>query len=211
MDQETRQDSCCAPPPAWDARFRRVLWAALGINFSMFVIEAAAGIGAESVALQADALDFLGDSANYAVSLFVLGLAAYWRTVAAFVKGLAMGAFGLWVIGATLWSLVFEGRPSAVVMGSVGVLALIANIASTFLLYRFRQGDANMRSIWLCSRNDAIGNMAVVAAASGVFATGSNWPDLLVAAIMAGLALYASAKVLAHAGREWREAAGRTW
>lgn len=191
---------------ASDARFRRVLWAALAINFAMFVIEAGAGIGAQSVSLQADALDFLGDSANYAISLFVLGLAVHWRTMAAFIKGAAMGAFGLWVVGATVWSLVFQGRPSAVVMGSVGVLALVANVVSAFLLYRFRGGDANMRSVWLCSRNDAIGNLAVVAAASGVFATGSNWPDLLVAAVMAGLALFASAKVLAHAGREWREA-----
>jgi Co/Zn/Cd efflux system component len=116
-----------------------------------------------------------------------------------------MGVFGLWVIGATVWSLIYEGRPSAVVMGSVGILALAANVVSAYLLYRFREGDANMRSVWLCSRNDAIGNLAVVAAASGVFATGSNWPDLGVAAIMAGLALFASARVLAHAAREWRE------
>ncbi len=184
--------------------FRRVLWAALAINFTMFLTEGAAGIGSQTVSQQADALDFLGDSANYAISLFVLGLSARWRSGAALAKGIAMGAFGLWVIAATVWSLVFEGRPSALVMGSVGSLALIANLASAYLLYRYRQGDANMRSVWLCSRNDAIGNLAVVAAASGVFATGSNWPDLAVAAVMAGLALYASVNVIAHATREWR-------
>ncbi len=186
------------------AGFRRVLWAALAINFTMFLIEWAAGIGSQSVSLQADALDFLGDSANYAISLFVLGLGPRWRSGAALCKGIAMGAFGLWVIAATVWSLVFDGRPSALVMGSVGVLALAANLVSAFLLYGYRQGDANMRSVWLCTRNDAIGNLAVVAAASGVFATGSNWPDLAVAAIMAGLALYASVAVIAHATGEWR-------
>jgi Co/Zn/Cd efflux system component len=201
---DSHVDSCCALDPAQFAGFRRVLWVVLAINFAMFVIEAGAGIGAQSVSLQADALDFLGDSANYAISLFVLGMGARWRTGAALIKGVAMGVFGLWVIGATLWSLIYEGRPSAVVMGSVGVLALAANVVSAYLLYRFREGDANMRSVWLCSRNDAIGNLAVVAAASGVFATGSNWPDLGVAAIMAGLALFASARVIALATREWR-------
>lgn len=201
---DSHVDSCCAPDPAQFAGFRRVLWVVLAINFAMFVIEAGAGIGAQSVSLQADALDFLGDSANYAISLFVLGMGARWRTGAALIKGVAMGVFGLWVIGATLWSLIYEGRPSAVVMGSVGVLALAANVVSAYLLYRFREGDANMRSVWLCSRNDAIGNLAVVAAASGVFATGSNWPDLGVAAIMAGLALFASARVIVLATREWR-------
>ncbi len=199
-----RRDSCCEIGAAAGGGFRRVLWAVLAINLSMFVIEGGAGIGSQSVSLQADALDFLGDSANYAISLFVLGMAARWRTGAALAKGMAMGGFGLWVIGATVWSLVTGGRPVALVMGSVGILALIANLVSAFLLYRYRQGDANMRSVWLCSRNDAIGNVAVVAAASGVFATGSNWPDLMVAAIMAGLALFASAKVIAHASREWR-------
>lgn len=204
MAADRLDDGCCETGPAVEAGFRRVLWAALAINFTMFLIEGSAGIGSGSVSLQADALDFLGDSANYAISLFVLGLGARWRAGAALSKGIAMGAFGFWVIGATLWSLVYQGHPSALVMGSVGMLALAANLVAAFLLYRYRQGDANMRSVWLCTRNDAIGNLAVVAAASGVFATGSNWPDLAVAAIMAGLALYASVLVIAHASREWR-------
>jgi Co/Zn/Cd efflux system component len=204
MAAHDHDDGCCEVGAAVDAGFRRVLWAALAINFTMFLVEGSAGIGSQSVSLQADALDFLGDSANYAISLFVLGLGLRWRTGAAMAKGIAMGMFGLWVIGATVWSIVFQGRPSALVMGSVGVLALVANLISAFLLYRYREGDANMRSVWLCTRNDVIGNLAVVAAASGVFATGSNWPDLIVAAIMASLALYASVKVIAHATKEWR-------
>jgi Co/Zn/Cd efflux system component len=199
------RETCAAPVAGGDAGFRRVLWAVLAINLAMFVIEAGAGLGAGSVALQADALDFLGDSANYAISLFVLGMALRWRTGAAIAKGLAMGGFGLWVIGATVWSLLTKGVPSAAVMGSVGTLALIANLVSAYLLYRYRAGDANMRSVWLCSRNDAIGNIAVLVAASGVFATGTNWPDLLVATVMASLALYASVQVLRHAGAEWRD------
>ena len=202
------EDGCCDIGAAGGPAFRNVLWIVLAINFTMFLVEAGAGIGSQSVSLQADALDFLGDSANYAISLFVLGLGMRWRSGAALSKGVAMGLFGLWVIGATIWSLIHTGRPVALVMGSVGALALVANVISALLLYRFRGGDANMRSVWLCSRNDAIGNLAVVAAASGVFATGSNWPDLLVAAIMAGLALYASVKVIAHAAREWRTAGG---
>jgi Co/Zn/Cd efflux system component len=203
-----RDDHCCPPPPtgaAHDARFRRALWIALALNAAMFVIEVGAGLGAGSVSLQADAVDFLGDSANYAISLFVLGLSMRWRTASAMIKGAAMLGFGLWVIGATVWSLITKAVPNAAVMGSVGTLALVVNVFCAVLLYRFRGGDANMRSVWLCSRNDAISNVAVIIAASGVFATGSNWPDLAVAAIMASLALYASALVLAHAIREWRD------
>jgi Co/Zn/Cd efflux system component len=203
-------DHCCPPPPAadGDTRARRVLWTVLALNAAMFVIEVGAGLGAGSVSLQADALDFLGDSASYAISLFVLGRAPRWRTASAGLKGLAMAGFGLWVIGATVWSLIARGVPDAAVMGSVGALALVVNVFCAVLLFRFRGGDANMRSVWLCSRNDAIGNFAVMAAASGVFATGTGWPDLAVAAIMASLALYASVLVLAHVAREWRDGAG---
>ena len=203
-------DHCCPPPaaPEGDTRARRVLWTVLALNAAMFVIELAAGLGAGSVSLQADALDFLGDSASYAISLVVLGRHPRWRTASAGLKGLAMAGFGLWVIGATVWSLIAKGVPDPVVMGSVGALALVVNVFCAVLLFRFRGGDANMRSVWLCSRNDAIGNIAVMAAASGVFATGTAWPDLAVAIIMASLALYASVLVLAHVAREWREGTG---
>jgi Co/Zn/Cd efflux system component len=196
--------SCCHAPPAG---YRRVLWLALAINAAMFATEIGAGLAAGSVALLADALDFAGDAANYAISLFVLGLGLRWRAGAALLKGLSMGAFGLWLLAAVAHRLVVDGVPSAPIMGGVGALALAANIAAALLLFRYRDGDANMRSVWLCSRNDALGNLAVMAAASGVFATGAGWPDLAVAAAMAGLALAASLQVVRRAGAELRPAA----
>lgn len=203
---EGHSDHCCAPPAGdiHDGAFRRVLWTVLVLNAAMFVIEGGAGLGARSVSLQADALDFLGDSASYAISLFVLVRGARWRTGAALLKGAAMGLFGLWVIGTTAWRLVVGGVPNPVVMSGVGLLALAVNVFCAALLYRFRGGDANMRSVWLCSRNDALSNIAVVAAASGVFVSGTAWPDLLVAAVMSSLALHASFLVLRHGLAEWR-------
>jgi Co/Zn/Cd efflux system component len=199
---------CCGAETsqgAADPRYRRVLWIALGLNALMFAVEIGAGLAAGSAALQADALDFLGDAANYGLSLFVLGLAPAWRARAALVKGLSMGAFGLWVLGATLWQALAGTVPAAEVMGVVGAVALAVNLGVALMLYRYRAGDANMRSVWLCSRNDAIGNIAVVAAASGVFATARGWPDVIVALGMAGLALWASAQVVRHALAELRQ------
>lgn len=199
-------DRCCETPEAvpGDARFRRALWFVLALNAAMFVIEMIAGLAAGSVALQADALDFLGDSANYIISLVVLGMAARARTGAAMVKGIAMTGFGLWVVGVTVWHLLRGGVPDFAVMGTIGGLALVVNVVCAAVLFRFRGGDANRRSVWLCSRNDAIGNIAVVLAASGVFATQTRWPDLAVAAVMASLALYAGVQVIRHAAAEWR-------
>lgn len=204
--------SCCETPvrgPGHETtrRFRRALWAVLAINATMFVVEVVAGLAAQSVSLQADALDFLGDSANYALSLMVLGMTMRWRSGAAMVKGISMGLFGLWVIGYAGWNLYTGSLPGAFVMGSVGTLALIANVVSALLLYAFRRGDSNMRSVWLCSRNDAIGNLAVILAGGGVLLTGSAWPDLLVAAALAGLALSASVAVIRQAAGELRAAA----
>jgi Co/Zn/Cd efflux system component len=151
------------------------------------------------MALQADALDFLGDSATYALSLFVLAKPPRWRTNAALFKGATLAVLGLWVLGSTVWRVFVTGVPEAMIMGSVGMMALAANIASVLILLRFRDGDANVRSVWLCSRNDAIGNVAVVLAATGVFATGTAWPDLAVAAIMASLFLTSSIKITKQA------------
>jgi Co/Zn/Cd efflux system component len=194
-------DACCAPKtsPADSPAYRRVLWAALIVNAAMFFIEAGAGLASGSVALQADALDFFGDAANYGLSLFVLSMALVWRARAALVKGASMGLFGLWVIGAAAASALSGEPPSAQVMGAVGFLALAANVGVAVLLYRYRNGDANMRSVWLCTRNDAIGNVAVMAAAVGVFGTGTAWPDIAVAAVMASLALAAAAQVIRSA------------
>ncbi|MCP5366640.1 MAG: cation transporter [Hyphomicrobiales bacterium] len=199
-DHDHRHDQ----PDATGA-YRRVLWVVLAINAAMFAGETVAGHWGRSVSLQADALDFLADAATYAITLLALAHGARWRARAALLKGAAMGAFSLWVIGSTVAGLILGNLPHAGVMGGVGLLALAANVTSAALLFRFRGGDANMESVWLCSRNDAIANIAVIAAASGVWATHTGWPDLLVAAIIAGLAGSASVRVLRRALGELRQ------
>ena len=203
-------DCCCTPPPLnpdphrGNVAYRRVLWAVLAINAVMFLIEIAAGLAAGSASLQADALDFLGDSANYAISLLVVGMALRYRASAALAKGATMGAFGLWVIATVIWHALHGTLPRAFTMGAVGITALVANAASFGLLWAFRGGDANMRSAWICTRNDVVGNLAVLLAAAGVFGTGTGWPDLLVATIMAALALQGAALVTRQAWGELR-------
>lgn len=185
-----------------DAAWRRVLWIALVINAAMFGVEIIAGVTAESASLKADALDFLGDAANYAISLGVAGMALVWRARAALAKGASILLFGLWVLGNSVWMAAQGIVPAAETMGIVGVIALLANIACAAMLWRHREGDANRRSVWICSRNDAIGNIAVVAAALGVFGTGTGWPDIAVAAIMAGLALSGGWQIIRQARGE---------
>src|SRR5256714_7016757 len=185
--------------------YRRVLWIVLAINATMFMVEIGAGVAAGSASLQADALDFFGDAANYAISLFVIGMALRVRATAALVKGISMGAFGLWVLGTLLWHLAHGTLPSAITMGTVGVAAFAANPGSFVLLWAYRSGDANMRSAWICTRNDAIGNLAVLLAAVGVFGTGTGWPDIIVAAIMAALALQGATIVARQSLAELRQ------
>jgi Co/Zn/Cd efflux system component len=203
-------DACCTPPQLnldrnrGNAGYRRVLWAVLGINAAMFVVEIGAGLAAGSASLQADALDFLGDAANYAISLFVVGMALRYRASAALAKGITMAAFGLWVIGMAVWHAAHGTLPSAFTMGTIGVAALVANIASFGLLWAYRKGDANMRSAWICTRNDVLGNIAVMFAALGVFGTGTGWPDVIVAACMAGLALQGAFVVMRQSSAELR-------
>lgn len=194
--------------PRADGPYRFVLWIALALNLAMFVVEIGAGVAAGSVSLLADALDFLGDAANYGVSLFVLGATLAWRARTALVKAASMAAFGLWVAGEAIWSAVTGIVPQAITMGVVGALALGVNVLVTLLLYRYRDGDSNMRSVWICSRNDAIGNLAVMAAAVGVLGTGTGWPDIAVAAIMAGLALWGAWQVARLALAELNGTAG---
>jgi Co/Zn/Cd efflux system component len=165
------------------------LWIVLAINAVMFAVEIAAGLAAGSASLQADALDFLGDAGNCAISLLVVGMALRYRAMAALAKGSTMAVFGLWVLGITGWHAWHGTLPQAFTMGAVGFAALAANAASFGLLWSHRGGDANMRSAWICTRNDVLGNLAVLLAALGVFGTGTGWPDVLVAAIMASLAL----------------------
>jgi Co/Zn/Cd efflux system component len=198
---------CSAPtcsPPTIDPRFRKALWVALVLNAFMFAVELGASWTSGSVALLADSIDFFGDAANYALSLAVLAMAASVRSKAALVKAASMGAFGVFVLGKALWTLQSGTAPEAATMGAVGLAALLVNAGVALMLYRFRSGDANMRSVWICSRNDALGNVAVMLAAFGVFGTGSAWPDLVVAVVMAGLALSGSWTVLRQAREELR-------
>ncbi len=200
--------SCCAPqPPQADPRWRRALWIALAVNGGMFAVEMGAGLAGHSLALRADALDFFGDSANYALSLAVANLALLWRARAALLKGVTLALFGAWILASTAWGVLHGTTPHAGTMGVIGVAALVANIGVAVLLFRHRTGDANMRSVWICSRNDAIGNVAVLLAAAGVFGLGAGWPDLLVAAAMAGLSLWGAAQIIGQARGELRSAA----
>ena len=185
--------------------YRRVLWIALAINAAMFVIEIVAGLKAGSVSLQADALDFLADAGNYAISLFVLGMALRHRALAALAKGATMGLFGAWVFGATIWHAATGTLPQAQTMGAIAIAACVANAAVLAMLFAYRTGDANMRSVWLCTRNDVIGNIAVLLAALGVYGTASGWPDVIVAAVMGTLALHAALVVIRQAVGELRQ------
>lgn len=189
--------SCCRhiPDPVQDLRYRRVLWLALMINAAMFMIEAVAGLAAGSVSLQADALDFFADAGNYGITLFVIGMALRYRALAALTKGATMGVFGVWVVAATIWQAVHGAVPRAGTMGAVGFCALAANAVVLAMLWAYRSGDSNKRSVWLCSRNDVIGNLAVLLAALGVFGTGTGWPDIVVAAVMAVIALQGAWRV----------------
>ncbi|GJL96262.1 MAG: hypothetical protein DHS20C06_00790 [Hyphobacterium sp.] len=198
--------SCCTEQPKFDgmsAGFKRALWIVIAINAAMFVVEMFAGALAGSQALKADALDFLGDTITYAISLLVIGRSVRMRASAALFKGLGLAAMGLWVFGSTLWQVFVIGQPDPTVMGWVGFLALIANLASVAVLMAYRDGDSNVRSVWVCSRNDAIGNVAVIGAAGLVALTGTAWPDLAVAGLMAGLFLWSSVQIIRQAVGEF--------
>jgi len=194
-------DSGCSTP-AVSRGFRRALWIALAINLVMFVVEIISGLRSGSVSLLADAIDFAGDAANYGITLVVLSMGLVWRSRAALIKGLSMLAFGMFVLARASWAVYAGVVPEPLTMGVIGTLALVANVVVALMLYAFREGDSNMRSVWLCSRNDALGNIAVMIAAAGVFGTGSGWPDLAVALIMAGLALSAGFSVVRQARQE---------
>ena len=211
MTESCESSACgCNGNPRFDGvdpRYRRVLWAVIAINGAMFLVEMIAGQLAGSQALQADALDFLGDTLTYGISLAVIGRSLQVRSGAALLKGGSLLLMGTWVFGNTLYNVLILGLPRAEIMGGIGLLALSANLASVLLLLRYKDGDANVRSVWLCSRNDAIGNVAVMIAALAVWGTESAWPDLLVAGIMAGVFLTSSTQILRQAWAERREEA----
>lgn len=200
-----QHDSCASSAAHNSPQWRRALWIALAVNAGMFLAEMVAGVAAGSASLQADAIDFLGDSANYAISLWVAGMALAWRARAALVKGWSLAVLSTAVLASTAWHAYAGTLPEAETMGVVALLALLANAGVAVLLYRFRSGDANMRSVWICSRNDAIGNIAVLAAAAGVFGTGTGWPDLIVATIMAALGASGGWQIIRQARAELRQ------
>lgn len=187
------------------APYRRVLWAVLAINGAMFLFETMAGHRAGSQALKADALDFLADSVTYGISLWAIGRAGRTRALAALAKGLSLAVMGLWVLGSTIYQVLVLGVPEASLMGAIGLLAFAANVASVLLLMRYKDGDANVRSVWLCSRNDAIGNLGVVAAAGLVYFTNSGIPDLVIAGAMAGLFCWSASEIIRRAFAELKQ------
>ena len=198
-------DACCTPPPSsTDRSYRRILWIALFANLAMFAVELVASVWSGSSALAADAADFLGDSANYALSLGAIAIGGAWVSRVALLKGAAMSVYGIAVLAYAGWRAWLGVPPEPVTMGVVGALALAVNFSVAALLYRFREGDANMRSVWLCTRNDVIANLAVLVAAAGVFGTGTVWPDVAVAAMLALLGLSSGRIVIRHARAELR-------
>ena len=209
-DPQSRSGGCgCTGKVVFDGvnpAYKRVLWIVIAINAAMFFVEIIAGQLAGSQALQADALDFLGDAFTYGLSLAVIGMSLKTRSVAALIKGVSLMAMGLWVFGSTAYQVLVLGVPNAPMMGLIGFLALAANVTSVLLLMRYKDGDANVRSVWLCSRNDAIGNVAVMGASLFVWLTQSAWPDLIVAGIMAGLFLRSAQLILRQAITEYKEA-----
>ena len=199
---------CCGNDAKFDGMsdvYKRRLWIVIALNATMFAVEMTAGHVARSQALQADALDFLGDVLTYGISLAVIGASIRARTNAALAKGISLFLMGAWVFGSTVYRVFYVGVPEAEIMGIIGALALATNLASVFLLVSYKDGDANVRSVWLCSRNDAIGNVAVMIAALGVWSTASGWPDLIVAAIMASLFFSSSFQIIRQALAERRE------
>lgn len=183
-------------------RYKKILWIVIFINGGMFFVELIAGFIADSTALKADALDFLGDSVAYIATFMVIGKPLKTRALVALFKGLSLGLMAVFVLGFTLYKVFVFGTPEPFTMGVIGLIALVANIVSVLLLMRYKDGDSNIRSVWLCSRNDAIGNVAVILAGLGVFATGTIWPDIVVAFIIAGLFMHSSVKITIQALEE---------
>ena len=204
---ENCQDHCTTTSTkSIDPSYRKILWIVMGLNALMFIVEIIAGFTSNSVSLLADAVDFFADAFNYAISLYVLDKALATRAKASLIKGGTMGLFGLLVIGNSIYQAATGALPQAEVMGAIGLLALIVNIASAWMLYRYRRGDSNRESVWLCSRNDAIGNVLVMSAAVAVAFTQSHWPDIIVAFFIATLFLRSAWRIYCSAIKELKEA-----
>lgn len=185
--------------------YKNILWIVVSLNFSMFLVEGIAGFLADSTALKADALDFLGDACAYTATLMVIGKPLKTRSLVALLKGLSLGAMAVFVLSFTVYRTFIIGEPQALTMGVIGFMALTANVISVLLLMRYRDGDSNIRSVWLCSRNDAISNIAVILAGAAVFATGAVWPDIIVAFAITGLFMHSSIKITTQALLEYKK------
>ena len=196
--------SCCSSnqPIHQSPKYKKALWIVLILNLSMFFVEIVMGIKSGSTSLLSDSLDFLGDSANYMISLIVLPMALSYRAKASMVKGLTMGGFGLFILITTIYRAFYGEIPGHDQMSVVGALALVVNVTALAVLLNFRDGDSNMRSVWVCSRNDAIGNVAVILAGMAVYFFQSKYPDLIVAFVLAFLALQASQEIIKRAWAE---------
>ncbi|MDA9231162.1 cation transporter [Rickettsiales bacterium] len=196
-------NNCCdSNEHNWDCKYRVILWVVLFINFGMFILEVFLGLLSGSQSLLADSLDFFADSANYGISLYVLSKSITLRAKASLIKGYTMGVLGVFVAISTIYKVFFAVTPKAEIIGMVGFVALAANVFSAFLLYKYRKGDSNRASVWICSRNDAIANIAVIFAGLGVWITNTKWPDLAVAFIIASISLSGAYHVIKKAKKE---------
>lgn len=198
--------NCCEDKTCEVSALRKsqgsVLKAVLAINAVMFLVEAGAGFMAHSTALLADSLDMLGDSIVYGFSLYILLRSERWQAVSALLKGTVMALFGFFVLGEAVYKILYPVFPVAETMGGIGVVALLANSLCLALLWRHRSDDINMRSVWLCSRNDIIANLSVLVAAVGVWFTGSGWPDIMIGLFIAAIFLRSAVHVIINAVRE---------
>jgi cation diffusion facilitator family transporter len=185
-----------------DPAYRRALWLVILLNLGFGLVELFGGFIADSQALKADSLDFLGDGSISFVGLLALAWGARARALAALTQGLFLGALGVGVIGFAVWRSLNASVPEGELMGGIGVVALVVNVSAALILARFREGDANVRAIWLFSRNDAIANIAVIIAALLVIWTGRACPDLVVAGIIALLFMHSAIEIVRHARAE---------
>ncbi len=206
LEKMTKTD-CCGNVPfeGMTESYKAILKYIIAINFIMFVIEMMSGYFAESMALKADALDFLGDTFTYALSFVVIGRSIQTRAKASLFKGISLAFMAVGVLGFTVYRTIVGSAPDPLTIGLIGVLAFCANMASVMLLRRYKDGDSNVRSVWLCSRNDAIGNILVIFAGIAVAYTGLFWPDILVAFLIAGLFMHSAIQIIRQALKEMRE------
>lgn len=201
--------ACCGHSAPFDGatpEYRRVLLWVIAINLGAFVVVAAGGLLAGSASVAANALDFLADGATYALSLWAIGKSVAVRSGAALVKGASLFVLGLSVLGFAIWRTVNGLPPEGLAISGLGLFGAAANLVAAILLSKYRDGDANVRSVWLCTRNDLIQCLAVVAVGAVVWLTGSRWPDLIAGAFLAAIFLQSAWSITIQARAERRAA-----